>query len=82
MKVGILDLWIVDSGGTKADWLGLDRQLPPKEIRGGGLNPNIIGWEVIRGRLANLVPQLSPHTTKQIFFFGAGLGTLKDRNRS
>ena len=73
---------IVDSGATKSDWISLDddgNQLFMTQTL--GLSPEVLTKEIIDERLANNF-ELSKHRkeVKQIFFYGAGCGTLRMRN--
>lgn len=74
-----MDLWIAESGGTKTDWLGLDRTQAPIQFSSPGLNPNVIGWDMVHQHLAALRDQLPCSPTSQIFFYGAGLGNPEAR---
>ena len=73
---------IVDSGATKSDWIALDDtgdQLFMTQTL--GLSPEVLTREIIDERLANNF-ELSKHRkeVRQLFFYGAGCGTLRMRN--
>ncbi|GLB50205.1 N-acetylglucosamine kinase [Neptunitalea lumnitzerae] len=73
---------IVDSGATKADWIALDdngNQLFFTQTL--GLSPEVLPREIIDERLANNF-ELFKHRKEvtQLFFYGAGCGTLRMRN--
>lgn len=74
-----MDIWIADSGGTKTDWLGLDRQKEPRHFKSEGLNPNVFGWRGIRLTLTGIARELMNLPMGRLFFFGAGLGIPTDR---
>ncbi len=73
---------IVDSGATKSDWIALDDtgdQLFMTQTL--GLSPEVLTREIIDERLANNF-ELFKHRkeVQQLFFYGAGCGTLRMRN--
>ncbi|XLS30745.1 N-acetylglucosamine kinase [Flavobacteriaceae bacterium M23B6Z8] len=73
---------IVDSGATKSDWIALDdfgNQLFMTQTL--GLSPEVLTREIIIERLANNF-ELSKHSKEvsQLFFYGAGCGTLRMQN--
>lgn len=73
---------IVDSGATKSDWIALDdtgKQLFMTQTL--GLSPEVLTREIIDERLANNF-ELSKHRKEvnQLYFYGAGCGTLRMRN--
>ncbi|WP_139956184.1 N-acetylglucosamine kinase [Flavicella sediminum] len=70
---------IADGGSTKADWIALDGETKEQlfKVRTGGLNPAVVAVEVLRERIL-AEPQFSNNSDKvsQIFFYGAGCGTV------
>jgi len=76
-----LDLWIADSGGTKTDWVGISEDGCVSAITTKGLNPNILGWPSVRIALKEFSHQFLVNTPKEIYFFGAGLGTSDNQKQ-
>lgn len=73
---------IVDSGATKADWIALDESGEKLFFTQTlGLSPEVLPKDIIDERLANNF-ELFKHRkdVSQIFFYGAGCGTLRMRN--
>jgi N-acetylglucosamine kinase-like BadF-type ATPase len=73
---------IVDSGATKSDWIALDdRGVQLFMTQTLGLSPEVLTKDIIMERLANNF-ELSNNRKKisQLFFYGAGCGTLRMRN--
>lgn len=74
-------LLVADSGGTKTDWLAGDGVSRPESLQTRGLNPNIAREDEIRDTLRTEVkPWLKAAAISAVYFFGAGLGS--ERNRS
>ena len=73
---------IVDSGATKSDWIALDNhgeQLFMTQTL--GLSPEVLTREIIMERLANNYDLSNNRKkVKQLFFYGAGCGTLRMQN--
>ena len=73
---------LADSGGSKTDWVLLTKNHTLAQIRTPGLNPSLVGPEIIRSILREQVlPWLTPHAPDEFWFFGAGLNRKTPRNR-
>lgn len=76
---------IVESGSTKADWIGIDRQ--GKTIlstRTAGLNPSVLKNDILVERISgNSLIYENRDKVSHVYFYGAGVGvdTAKDRIR-
>ena len=68
-------LLIVESGGTKTDWLLVRNPTYQKSFQTSGLSPSIISWQQIEAILKDEVaPWLANEKPRSLIFFGAGLG--------
>lgn len=70
---------IADGGSTKVDWIALNSDKTEKfKTRSEGLNPAIVGKELLKKRILDNVNLASGRTdVTQVFFYGAGCGTPK-----
>lgn len=76
-----MDTLIAESGGTKTDWLRIRGEDPPELIRSEGLNPNVVGWELVQKRLLVFAEAIEDLPIGRLYFFGAGLALAADQAR-
>ncbi len=73
---------IGESGGTKTDWVLIDENMGKQLMQTKGLSPSLRDWEAIRDTLFKDVrPWIAKTPPECVFFFGAGLGRLKNLDR-
>ncbi len=73
---------IGESGGTKTDWVLVDHSKGRQMMQTRGLSPSLRGWDAIRDILFEDVRPWAMKTPPEgVFFFGAGLGPLKNLDR-
>jgi len=73
---------LADSGGSKTDWVLLERGRVVQQLKTSGLNPSLVGPERIRGILREeVLPWLAGATVSELRFFGAGLTRKMPRAR-
>jgi len=69
---------IADSGSTKTDWLILKKDQQEIHFKSPGLNPFYLNRQEILTEIEQYFPKTIPVAAiEQIFFYGAGCGTLK-----
>ena len=71
---------IADGGSTKADWIALDNNKNEVfRVRTLGLNPAVVPEDELLNRIVNMFQLINvKNDVKEIHFYGAGCGTLKD----
>lgn len=64
---------LADGGSTKVDWRLVDNGKEVKVIKTNGANPYFRNREDISKEIRELlVPQISEHTIREVYFYGAG----------
>lgn len=72
---------ITDSGSTKTDWILISNQKQTK-IKTLGLNPAILSATELKNRILESKELINNiNSVKQIYFYGAGCGTSKPKNK-
>ena len=73
---------LADSGGSKTDWVLLDGATVLSQLQTPGLNPSLVGPEMIRMVLKEQVqPWMMGKSPRECWFFGAGLTRKTPKNR-
>jgi N-acetylglucosamine kinase-like BadF-type ATPase len=67
---------IADSGSTKTDWTVISNQKQTK-VKTLGLNPAILSTKELKNRIINSPLMEIQDKVTQIYFYGAGCGTIK-----
>ncbi len=73
---------IADSGSTKTNWIGIKDKKIVFKTNSAGMNPSVFSKEILENTLKsnpNLV--LHKDTIKQIYFYGAGCGTVTPKEK-
>ena len=70
---------IADGGSTKVDWIALNKNKEEVfRVRTLGLNPAVVDQKELKNRVVNIFQLINiKEQVKEIFFYGAGCGTLK-----
>lgn len=70
---------IADSGSTKTDWRIILENGSFLQAESGGLNPNFCGDAEYDLAIAELLKQIDPAEVKEIWFYGAGCSSDKNK---
>lgn len=71
---------IADSGGSKTDWRLIQKDGSIKQASAPGFNPYYQPIEDLKKSVAEiLLPQINENTVKKIFFYGAGVSSVKNQ---
>ncbi len=81
LKTNSTMILIADSGSTKTDWAALTESEGSLFWSGPGYNPNFISLDSFRsGVMENLPSRIDPSEVEAVHFYGAGVGSPKDRD--
>lgn len=73
---------VIDDGSTKAEWAYLDDKKEVKRLIFNGFNPNFCDDKTITGLIGeSLSKDIDNQCVEKIFFYGAGCGNEKNKER-